>query len=239
MKTKFRSQKFLISWVKPSPDVFFTLRNTETSKPVMFITIPWTSCSLRPPLNSGILTETTLSILMRYKFYLEQYNIFCITVSFLLLFLFGKIFPADDVAKRNFLIILRLNFIKQLTIDSTRALIDREACFHDGMYGCDVKMFNFWLANHTWSTNLKKGFGVETRHVYFIYPFPRRLKLGKGLFTRRWGTPGRWGNLLRWGNPVKFCHVNVSRWGNRPGRVGFVIHQIRAKFTLAVALHHY
>ena len=40
-------------------------------------------------------------------------------------------------------------------------------------------------------TNLKKGFEVETRHVYFIYPFPRRLKLGKGLFTRRWGTPGR------------------------------------------------
>ena len=107
---------------------------------------------------------------MRYKFYLEQYNIFCITVSFLLLFLFEKLFPSDDVAKRNFLIILRLNFIKQLTIDSTRAIIDREACFHDGMYGCDVKM-------------LKKGFGVETRHVYFIYPFPRRLKLGKGLFT--------------------------------------------------------
>ena len=75
LKTKFCSQKFLISWVKPSPDVFFTLRNTETSKPVMFITIPWTSCSLRPPLNNGIWTETTLSILMRYKFYLDQYRI--------------------------------------------------------------------------------------------------------------------------------------------------------------------
>ena len=58
------------------------------------------------------------------------------------------LFPPDDVAKRNFSIILRLNFIKQLTIDSTRALIDREACLHKGMYGCDVKMLIFWRANH-------------------------------------------------------------------------------------------
>ena len=162
--------------MKPSPDVFFTLRNTETSKPVMFITIPWTSCSLRPPLNSGIWTETTLSILMRYKFYLEQYNIFCITVSFLLLFLFGKIFPADDVAKRNFLIILRLNFIKQLTIDSTRALIDREACLHESMYGCDVKMFSFWRANHAWSTNLKKRFWVGNSTGLLYLPIPLSAK---------------------------------------------------------------
>ena len=33
----------------------------------------------------------------------------------------------------------------------------------------------------------------------------------KGLFTWRWGTPGRWGNLLRWGNPPihKISHFNV------------------------------
>ena len=65
----------------------------------------------------------------------------------------------------------------------------------------------------------------------------------KGLFTWRWGTPGafKWGNppvhiishfnLItftwycdRWSDPppsqqgVKFCHVNVSRWGNLPGQ---------------------
>ena len=35
---------------------------------------------------------------------------------------------------------------------------------------------------------------------------------------------------------VKFCHVNVS---TRLAGVRFVIHQIRAKFTVVVALHYY
>ena len=41
--------------------------------------------------------------------------------------------------------------------------------------------------------------------------FIERKMLSKGLFTRRWGTPGRWGNLLRWGNsPVHIIsHFNL------------------------------
>ena len=49
-------------------------------------------------------------------------------------------------------------------------------------HGCDVKMFCFSRANHA-STNLKKVLSWKTRQVYFIYPFPRRLKLGKSLET--------------------------------------------------------
>ena len=37
-------------------------------------------------------------------------------------------------------------------------------------------------ANHA-STNLKKVLSRKTRQVYFIHPFPRRLKLGKSLET--------------------------------------------------------
>ena len=32
----------------------------------------------------------------------------------------------------------------------------------------------------------------------------------KGLFTWRWGTPGRWGNLLRWGNPPCPYYLSLS-----------------------------
>ena len=38
---------------------------------------------------------------------------------------------------------------------------------------------------------------------------------------------------------VKFCHVNVQGRVTRLAEVRFVIHQIRAEFTLVVALHHY
>ena len=52
------------------------------------------------------------------------------------------------------------------------------------------EMFCFSRANHA-STNLKKVFELKTRQVtniihgqvYFIYSFPRRLKLGKSLQT--------------------------------------------------------
>ena len=39
----------------------------------------------------------------------------------------------------------------------------------------------------------------------------QRFKLIKGLFTWRWGTPGRCGNPLRWGNPPvhTISHFNV------------------------------
>ena len=44
-------------------------------------------------------------------------------------------------------------------------------------------MFYFSRANHA-STNLKKALSWKIRRqVYFIYPFPRRLKLGKSLET--------------------------------------------------------
>ena len=49
-------------------------------------------------------------------------------------------------------------------------------------HGCDVKMFCSSRANHA-STNLKKVMSRKTLQVYFIYPFPRRLKLGKSLET--------------------------------------------------------
>ena len=39
--------------------------------------------------------------------------------------------------------------------------------------------------------------------------------------------------------PPKFCYVNVQGGVTRLAEVRFVIHQIRAKFTLAVAFHHY
>ena len=47
-------------------------------------------------------------------------------------------------------------------------------------HGCGVKMFCLSRANHA-SMNLKKVFKFKTRQVYFIYPFLRRLKLGKSL----------------------------------------------------------
>ena len=46
--------------------------------------------------------------------------------------------------------------------------------------GCDVKMFCFLHGNHA-RMNLKQVFELKTRQVYFIYPFPHRLKLGKSL----------------------------------------------------------
>ena len=43
-------------------------------------------------------------------------------------------------------------------------------------------MFCFSRTNHA-STNLKKVLSWKTRQVYFIYPFPRRLKLERSLET--------------------------------------------------------
>ena len=50
-------------------------------------------------------------------------------------------------------------------------------------HGCDVNMFCFLRTNHA-STNLKKVLSWKiSRQVYFIYLFPRRLKLEKSLET--------------------------------------------------------
>ena len=61
-------------------------------------------------------------------------------------------------------------------------LAERRVCMRVCKHGCDVKMFCFSRANHA-STNLKKVLSWKTRQVYFIYPFPRRLKLEKSLET--------------------------------------------------------
>ena len=61
-------------------------------------------------------------------------------------------------------------------------LAERHVCMRVCKHGCDIKMFCFSRANHA-STNLKKVLSWKTRQVYFIYPFPRRLKLGKSLET--------------------------------------------------------
>ena len=61
-------------------------------------------------------------------------------------------------------------------------LVERRVCMRVCKHGCDVKMFCFSRANHA-STNLKKVLSWKTRQVYFIYPFPRRLKLEKSLET--------------------------------------------------------
>ena len=53
-------------------------------------------------------------------------------------------------------------------------------------HGCGVKLFGFSRANHA-SANLKKSSidrEFKTQKVYFIYPFLRRLKLGKSLQRR-------------------------------------------------------
>ena len=61
-------------------------------------------------------------------------------------------------------------------------LAERRVCMRVCKHGCGVKMFCFSRANHA-STNLKKVLSWKTRQVYFIYPFPRRLKLEKSLET--------------------------------------------------------
>ena len=59
-------------------------------------------------------------------------------------------------------------------------LAERRVCMRVCKHGCGVKMFCFSRANHA-STNLKKVLSWKPRQVYFIHPFPRRLKLGKSL----------------------------------------------------------
>ena len=61
-------------------------------------------------------------------------------------------------------------------------LAERRVCMRVCNHGCDIKMFCFPCANHA-STNLKKILSWKTRQVYFIYPFPRRMKLEKSLET--------------------------------------------------------
>ena len=61
-------------------------------------------------------------------------------------------------------------------------LAERRVCMRVCKHVCDIKMFCFWPANHA-STNLKKVLSWKPQQVYFIHPFPHRLKLGKSLET--------------------------------------------------------
>ena len=81
-------------------------------------------------------------------------------------------------------------FYKITNIERALWLAERRVCIIVCKHSCDLEMLCFSRANHA-STNLKKVFELKTRQVmdiihgqvYFIYPFPCRLKLGKSLQT--------------------------------------------------------
>ena len=76
-----------------------------------------------------------------------------------------------------------LTIYKITQIVRTLWLAERRVCMRVCKHACDVKMFCFTRANHA-GTNLKKVLIWKIRRqVYSIYPFPRRLKLGKSLQT--------------------------------------------------------
>ena len=77
---------------------------------------------------------------------------------------------------------LLLPFYKITKIVRELWLAERRVCMRVCKHSCDVKMFCFSRASHA-STNLKKVLSWKTWQVYFIYPFPRRLKLEKSLET--------------------------------------------------------
>ena len=75
-----------------------------------------------------------------------------------------------------------ISFYKITEIVRALWLAERRVCMRVCKHGCDANLFGFPRANHA-STNLKKVLSWKTRQVYFIYPFPRRLKLEKSLET--------------------------------------------------------
>ena len=76
-----------------------------------------------------------------------------------------------------------MTFYKITKIVGALWLAERSVCMRVCKHGCGVNMFCFSRANHA-SANLKKFFEFKTRQVFFIYPFLRRLKLGKSLQRR-------------------------------------------------------
>ena len=86
------------------------------------------------------------------------------------------------IVKKNFLAFHTLYIIKITKTVRTIWLAERRVCTRVCKQGCDIKMFCFSCANHA-STKLRKVLSWKTRQVYFIYPFPRRLKLEKSLET--------------------------------------------------------
>ena len=62
-------------------------------------------------------------------------------------------------------------------------LAKRSVCMRVCKHGCGVKVFCFSRAKSR-KQKFEKVFKFKTRQVYFIYPFLRRLKLGKSLQRR-------------------------------------------------------
>ena len=63
-----------------------------------------------------------------------------------------------------------------------------------------------WRQDHA-STNLKKVLSWKTRQVYFIYPFPRQLKLGKSLEKHPVSIFFPWAVILSVKNPYFGRHL--------------------------------
>ena len=108
------------------------------------------------------------------KFWLKSVFI-VITACFLMLLLFNR-FLAFTVFIWWIIVYKITKIVRALW------LAERRVCMRVCKHGCDVKMFYFSRANHA-STNLKKVLSWKPRRVYFIYPFPGRLKLEKSLET--------------------------------------------------------
>ena len=85
-------------------------------------------------------------------------------------------------------------------------LAERHVCMRVCKHGCDVKMFCFSRANHA-GTNLKTVLSWKTRQSYFIYPFPRRLKLEQSLETFFVNFFFAWADILSEKNPYFGKHL--------------------------------
>ena len=93
-----------------------------------------------------------------------------------------------------------ISFYKITKIVRALWLAERRVCMRVCKHGCDANLFGFPRANHA-STNLKKVLSWKTRQVYFIYPFPRRLKFEK-IFRNMLGPfKFAWANILSEKNP--------------------------------------
>ena len=109
-----------------------------------------------------------------YKNHLSCKSPFTVVTSMTLLLRYFSIYTAD---------LVRANaFYKITKIVRALLLAERRVCMRVCKHGCEVNLFDFPRANHA-SANLKKVLSLKLRQVYFIYPFPSRLKLGKFLET--------------------------------------------------------
>ena len=68
------------------------------------------------------------------------------------------------------------------------------------IYSLCTFFMNYWWVWEVWS-----------RCKWTVRFFVRKGIPSKGLFTWRWGTPGRWGNLLRWGKKITPLYMQSYR----------------------------